>query len=72
MDHMYEHPGSNWNLEMLVFRRGENRSTRIKKTLGVDKRTNNKLHPDENAESGNRTPGHIGGGRVLLPLHHPS
>ena len=42
-----EHSGSNWNLEVLVFRREE---------------TNNKLDPYDSAESGNRTPGHMGGG----------
>ena len=35
---------SHWNLEMLVFRREENRSTR-RKTLGAETRTNNKLNP---------------------------
>ena len=41
------------------------------KALGAEKGTNNKLDPYDSAESGNRTPGHIGGSRVLSPLHHP-
>ena len=35
---------SNWNLEMLVFVEGGNRSTR-RKTLRAGPRTNNKLNP---------------------------
>ena len=67
-----EHSGSNWNLEVLVFRRGENRSTRRGTSRRrEEKRTNNKLDPRDNAECGNRTPGHIGRAQVLSPPHHP-
>ena len=59
-----EHSGSNLNLEMLVFRRGE-------KPLVAEKRTNNKLDPHDNTEFGNRTPCHTGRRRVLSPLYHP-
>ena len=41
------------------------------KPLGAEKRTNNKLDPHDSTESGNQTPSHIDGRRVLSPLHHP-
>ena len=71
----YEHSSSNWNLELLVFRRRENRSYRVypkEKPLRAEKRTSNKLGPCDNTKSGKGTPGHIGGRWVLSPLHHPS
>ena len=57
-----EHSGSNWNLEVLVFRKWENRSPR-RKTSRSRKENKRQTRPTWNAESGNRTPDHIGGGR---------
>ena len=57
-----EHSGSNWNLKVLVFRRGENRSTNF---LEQSREPTTNSTPHDNAESGNRTPGHIG------VDHHP-
>ena len=44
VQHVSMHSGSNWNLALLVLRRGENRSTR-RKTSRSKERTNNKLNP---------------------------
>ena len=65
-----EHSGSNWNLEVLVLGEGKT-GVPGEKPLSTEKRTDNKLDPHDNAESGNQTLGHIGGGRVLSPLQHP-
>jgi len=65
-----EPSGSNWNLEVLVFRRGE---TGIpgEKSLVEEKRTNNKLAPHNNAKSQDQTLSYSGEGRVLSPVQHP-
>ena len=56
-----EHSGSNWNLEKLLFSGKGKTGAHGEKPLEAEKRTNNKLDPHDNAESGNRTLGHIGG-----------
>ena len=53
----WEHSGSNWNFEVLVFLGEGKIGVPEETTLGEEKRINNKLDPHDNAESGNRTPG---------------
>ena len=65
-----EPSGSNWNLEVLVFGRGETGKTG-EKSLVEEKKTNNKLNPHDNAKSWNQTLSYIGEGQVLSPVHHP-
>ena len=64
---------SNWKLDMLVLRRGENGSTRKKKKpLGAKERTNNKPNPhNSGVDAGILNLGYIGGQRVLSSLRHP-
>jgi len=50
-------------------RRGENRSTRRKTSRSKDE-NQQQTQTTSDAESGNRTPGHTGGRRVLSSLRH--
>ena len=53
---------SNWNLEMLVLRRGENRSTQRKTSRSKDE-NQQQTQPTFDAESGNRTRATLVGGQ---------
>ena len=55
-------PRSNWNLEMLVFRRGENRST-WRKTSWSRVENQQQTQPTHDGESGNQTQGTLVGGK---------
>ena len=57
----------NWNLEVLVFEE-RGKPEYLEKNLSENQQ---QTQPTYDIASGNRTRGHIGGRRVLSPLHHP-
>ena len=63
MSQTCEHSESHRNLKCWFLGEGKT-GVPGEKPVGVERRTNNKLDPHDNAESENRTPGHIGGRRV--------
>ena len=62
---------SNWKLEMLVLRRGENRSTRKKTSLSKEENQQQTNPKNSGVEAGNLNLGYIGGQPVLSSLRHP-
>ena len=56
---------------MLVFLGKGKTGVPGEKPLGAKTRTNNKLNQHMTPSPGIEPPGHIGGRRVLSPLHHP-
>ena len=66
----FEHSGSNWNLEALVFEE-RGKPEYPEKNLSKQRRepTTNSIHIWHRVRES--IPGHIGGRRVLSPLRHP-
>ena len=63
-----QHSWSNWNLEMLVLRREENRSTQRKTS---QTKGENQQQTQPNNHCSDLDPGIIGGRQVFSPLPHP-
>ena len=65
---------SNWKLEMLVLRRGENRTTRKKTSLSKGENQQQTNPHNSGVEAGNLNLGYVGGqpsALITVPPFHP-